>query len=484
MFKKTVIYMFGQIASFLISMMLLPIYTKILSPDDYGRYNLFLAIVTSGVTLFTMGLNTAFMIKYYKISEIERQKLFTFINILFLFSLILGAFAFPFLSLFKNYFGSAFNYLHLIILIGVVMTSVYYSFYSALLRVQQRVGAFLFYTLGYTIVGSGLSLLFLIKFHYSYWSFMYSGIIVNVLFTIIGVILYKNQFSTLFFKILKDGGIWKSTFKLSFPTFLSQISTTSLLTANRFLLKGFSQTAAVGLFSIGFRFGSMMESFFLTPFFNTYNPTAYKTYFEDEDKFESLQKKTLDIYLFCWILIMLFGGIFFKDFFQRVIDTKYWEGYKVIPIILMSYFVLGINYLVSVVYTVKEKMKLGFIISVSASVLNIILNILLIPKFHIYGAAFATLFSFSLSMLLSIYFNSKLHFINYRWISYIIPVVATGILMFFQNIYFSEHIIVIWAVRLLMALFGLIVTLFFLKEVRTDLYNFVLRKINLNSSKG
>jgi O-antigen/teichoic acid export membrane protein len=117
---------------------------------------------------------------------------------------------------------------------------------------------------------------------------------------------------------------------------------------------------------------------------------------------------------FVIVCCFMFLGIgLFLDVLQwffLTFSNKQWvEGFSAIPILALGNIFLGIYYNLSIWYKLTNKNLSGAMITVAGAVITIVLNILLIPKFHYYGAAWAT-FACYLFMMVSSYMLGKKHY--------------------------------------------------------------------------
>lgn len=87
----------------------------------------------------------------------------------------------------------------------------------------------------------------------------------------------------------------------------------------------------------------------------------------------------------------MLGILLFLDVVKYFIGEKFHGGLPVVPILLVANLLLGVYYNFSVWYRLKDRTGLGAWISVGGAVITIVLNLLLIPSFGYYGAAWVTL---------------------------------------------------------------------------------------------
>jgi O-antigen/teichoic acid export membrane protein len=113
--------------------------------------------------------------------------------------------------------------------------------------------------------------------------------------------------------------------------------------------------------------------------------------------------------------LILLGVIVFADVLKfLLLDNKsYWEAMKVVPLIILANFFLGIYNNLSVWYKLTDKTKMGAYISIVGAIITLVLNFLLIPTLSYYGSAIATITAYGSMMFISYYLGNKYYPIPY-----------------------------------------------------------------------
>jgi O-antigen/teichoic acid export membrane protein len=94
-------------------------------------------------------------------------------------------------------------------------------------------------------------------------------------------------------------------------------------------------------------------------------------------------------------------------------NSNYWDAMKVVPLIVLANFFLGIYTNLSVWYKLIDKTHIGAIISIVGAVLTLALNFWLVPKYSYYGSAIATIAAYGSMMFISYYLGQKKYPIPY-----------------------------------------------------------------------
>jgi O-antigen/teichoic acid export membrane protein len=113
--------------------------------------------------------------------------------------------------------------------------------------------------------------------------------------------------------------------------------------------------------------------------------------------------------------LILLGVIVFADLLKQIMikDESYWEAMKVVPLIILANFFLGIYNNLSVWYKLTDKTKIGAYISIVGAILTLLLNYLLIPKYSYMGSAIGTIVAYGSMMIISYLLGKKYYSIPY-----------------------------------------------------------------------
>lgn len=475
MFKKSFVYFIGQGLAAIIAIVLIPLHTKYLSPSEFGYATIIQITIMYASSLLSFGLNTGFMIRYWKIDENQRKKLFTIILLFYFIVPFLFLFASPFYNFLGFFMGKGFNLFYFWLLGLTIFFTLYFNFYVALLRNQLKAKLYVFFLVGNALVMALLNIFFIVEIRLGYWSFFYSSFFAYFFFALIGTIYYRFYFVKLNFK--KDKTLLFSLLKISWPILPAQAASGVLVSADRYILKFIESESAVGVYSIGNKFGSLMRSFFTEPFHGSYAPVACELFVKDQTQFKELQKKYLILSTLFYIIIVIVASVPFEFFFKLFINQRYWEGYSVVGIVLLGYVFIAIPYIIATVQTMFEKLKYSMWVGIFAAVINIILNFIFISFWGYMGAAIAFTISYFLVMLATIFINQKLLYIDYDWLR-VFSIISIGIIIILlEHIANFETFWVNILVKFLWANVGIAILYRYNKKLLNQIIFIVYKKI-------
>ncbi len=157
----------------------------------------------------------------------------------------------------------------------------------------------------------------------------------------------------------------------------------------KYLLPGSTQEnlAQLGVFGANYKLAALISLFT-----QAYRYAAEPFFFRNLQGTNALQNHARVTQWFAAAAVVgMLAILLFLDIFKYFIAPQYWSGLRVVPILLMANVFLGIYYNFSAWYRLKDRTALGAWIAVAGAVLTIGLNFLFIPRWGYYGAAWVTL---------------------------------------------------------------------------------------------
>ncbi len=282
----------------------------------------------------------------------------------------------------------------------------------------------------------------------------------------IGLILMANLAASLitFFVLMPsvfkqnlkfDAQLWKKMWSYAWPLLLVGIAAMINEVLDRILLKFLLEgdqeyvDGQIGIYNACYKLAILM-----TLFTQAYRMAVEPFFFRAaEEKNAKTQYAKLMNYFVAGGALIFLGVMFFIDLFKYLIpNPDYWEGLKVVPILLLANFLLGIYYNLSVWYKLTDKTIFAAIISIAGAGLTVIANLILIPKIGYMGSAWATLGAYALMTLLSYFLGRKHYRVPYNLNSIFITVLIAAAFFALDLFVFSkiENISLLYGLRILL----------------------------------
>ena len=423
---QTAIYGLSSIVGRLLNYLLVPLYTRIFDPAQYGVVSEFYAIVTFLIVLYTYGLETA-LFRFSSKSE-EKEKVYSnsLFMILFSSSLFSGVLIL-FSSKISNALGYPSNANYIIWFALILAFDALTALPFARLRQEGRAKKFAFLKLLNIFSNIVFNLFFLLYLPVickanpqSIFNTIYDptiGVgyvfIANLIASGVTFIFLVKEYSKIVFPI--DKVLIKEIIIYSIPLLIAGFAGMINETLDRAILKYLTPNKATAMYQLGIYSACYKLSILLTLFVQTFRYASEPFFFSNQNKEGSkeLYAKVMDYFVFICSLIFLFIMLYL-DIIKGFIGKQFHEGLFVVPILLMANLFLGIYLNLSIWYKLSGQTKYGAWFSMIGALITISMNFALIPIYGYLGAAWATLICYGAMMIMSYWIGQKFYPIPYH----------------------------------------------------------------------
>lgn len=383
--SSSIIYVFGSFLTSGLAFITTPIFTRLLTPEDYGITSVF----ATWVSVFTVfiGVQSASTIATAHI-YFEKKEFNQYLSsILFLSTISFGVIS-VICFVFKYQIASLLNLSIGLLVILVLQSFLGYvqQFYNAYLIQTQMPLQSLILSVSYSFSTVGLSLFLIFNMETSRY---YGKILGNAIIAcLIGLCLY--------FVIMAKGRkiislkYWKYCLTLALPIILHQLSSLVLGQSDRVMLQSIAGNYEAGIYSFAYTIACI-----LSLLFNATNNAWAPWYYEN-----TKTKNILGINQFArkYILLFSFGTcaimLMTPEVMKILGPQEYWSAGRVIAMVVFGIY-FNFLYTFAVNYEFYSQNTRWIAVgSICAAVVNVGLNLLLIPQFGGMGAAVATLISY------------------------------------------------------------------------------------------
>ncbi|MFZ4521758.1 MAG: lipopolysaccharide biosynthesis protein [Bacteroidales bacterium] len=436
---QTAVYGLSSILGRVLGYLLVPLYTRIFLPGDYGTVSVFYAYAAFLVVVLTYGMETTFFFFNKNEGDNNKNKVFSTAVITLLFStgiflFLATVFAQPIASL-MDYASHPEYVLWFVWFLGLDALS---KIPFARLRAQNRAIRFVIVNLANILVNFGLNIFFLLFCPYvlkqESWSFLHGFIglvyrpdwgieyifISNLVASALTLILLIPEFAGMQWKV--DAKLRKAMLAYAFPLLFAGLAGIVNETFDRLLLR-YLLPKDIATYQVGIYSACYKISILMTIFIQAYKYAAEPFFFAaaKEKDARILYAKIMDYFVIVVSFIFLATMVYLDDFILRyLIGKSYWEGKGVIPILMMANLFLGIYYNLAIWYKLTEKTIWGAWLSLIGAVITLVLNFWWIPLgpdhlIHGYlGSAWATFICYGVMMVVSYFVGQHFFPVNYN----------------------------------------------------------------------
>jgi O-antigen/teichoic acid export membrane protein len=386
--KDSSFYLLATIITTAISFLTLPIYTRYLSPQDFGIVALFFTFGSVTAGLLSIGIKTASYRYYFQYKEnLQDFKVLNTSNLLFL----LVCFMVSGIGIYHlaNWFST--------ILFDGKMTAdiIRWSFLSGsmgylliylslLLTAQSRAITYSAITILQVILNNGFSFYFIFAHSLTYLAKIYGLILTQIVMLACLLFFTRNLFGFQF-----SLSSLKKSIRFSYPLIPRQTIGLIYSSFDRVMLNQYNGLTSVAYYTFGAKFANLLKMIF-DSISKAWTPFIMEKLHENTE--EARQHIVIRYFKIAFLLTCVgLGIIYFSEEVIKLLVTKeFYPSMFVVPVYVYLHLFLIINMIAMNQIMFSEKMFVLLPSSIVGITVNILLNILLIPKYGPIGAAIAT----------------------------------------------------------------------------------------------
>lgn len=460
--KDTAIYGISTMLGRFLNFILVPFYTNVFSPADYGVVILIYSYIAIFNIIFIYGMDAAFL-KYAAFKDIgdEKDNFSTpFLSVLFS-SVVFCGLLILLTKPIAQFVELSSNLNYLIILSSLILFFDANSVISFLkLRLERKAKLFSFIKIANILFNITLNVFLIVKLKWGIEAIFISNLAASILsFILLIPTLIKNfkfSFHTLLFKRLVRFGL---------PYLPAGLGMMLVQVIDVPILEKLTDVKTVGIYKANYKLG-----IFMMLFVNMFQ-YAWQPFFLSNAKEENAKEifsKVLTYFTIVGSLMVVLLSLFISDLVKidyagfSIIGEKYWAGLYIVPIILFAYLFNGFYVVFSAGIYIEEKSVYAPIVTGLGAFTNVAANYILIPQLNIMGAALATLLSYIVMAGGYYVVTQKFYKINYDY--YKLAKIASALFFVgsvyylltyggFLNIYYKIILAIIFVVFILMNVF-------------------------------
>ena len=424
--RDTVIYGFSSIFGRFLNYLLVPLYTRSLTAASggYGEITNIYGYVALLLVILTFGMETTFF-RFANKSEENPNTVYTTTLV------AVGAVALAFVAAvlgFLPWIASAMDYADHPSYVGVMAVVVALDAFQAIpfayLRYKHRPIKFAALKLLFIVMNIALNLLYFWLFPMLYKS--HPDVIGKIYDPSVGAgyAFYLNLVCTgiitFFFwkeltgvKYVVDRKLLKRMLSYSWPLLVLGIAGILNQTADKILYRYIDPShngkVQLGIYGAAVKI-AMIMALITQAFRYAYEPFVFGKS-SDKDNKESYAQAMK--YFIIFTLLAFLAVIAWIDVLKYIIGSDYWEGLKVVPIVMAAEIMMGIYFNLSFWYKLIDKTIWGLLFSGLGCLALIAINIIFIPKYGYMACAWGGFAGYGIAMILSYFFGQKYYPINY-----------------------------------------------------------------------
>ena len=411
--RETAIYGLGVILGRAVSFLMLPVYTRYLSPADYGIIQLLDLTVDVAAIFFTAGASSGVQRFYFKTSDPStRARLLstTFFLVLTLSSL--GALTLAALSpwIWKYGLKGAGQPWFIMLAAANFAAGTLMAMPLNFAQTTQRARLYLGISLTKLVLQLSLNILFVVVLRRGVAGLLFSTLLTYLVLGGALAVWLLRQTGVHF-----DRQVVRDLRRFGVPYQLTWAGSFLLTFGDRFFLQAGPGITAVGLYSMAYQFGFLLSQLGATPFLSAWNPHRHQLVSLPAGQRD--RRYDHGFFYLNLLLITVATGIsvFIRPVIKVMTTPEFHPAASLVPIILLAYVAEAWAEVFRFAFDVTEHTRYSTYATWIVVGVVMVLYALLIPRYGAYGAAVATVLGFSLRALLVYRWAQHLWPIQYRW---------------------------------------------------------------------
>ncbi len=433
--KETAIYGVSTIVGRFLQFLLVPLYTNLISRNDFGIYTQVYVIVAFLNIAYIYGMDAAFMKYATHKKGREKREAFSTPFWLVTFSTLFLTTIFYLLS--DNVASLASlpgNYHYLMKYVVFIL------FFDTLalipfadLRLENRPVKFATIKLFNIFINLSLNLILIVVYDFGIEAIFISNLAASV-FSLVA--LLPDIAKKLSFNFNRE--LFNKLIKFGLPYLPASLTSMMVQMIDVPILERLTNFETVGLYRANYKLGVFMMLFVVM--FNY----AWQPFFlsnANEKNAKEIFSKVLTVFVFIAGFIWLGLSVFIDDIVsiqitatKTLIGQDFISGFYIVPLVLLGYLFHGIYFNFAAGIYIEEKTKYLPYVSGLGAIVNVVVNLLLIPVWGILGAAFATFASYFVMAIGLYYFANKVYPVKYEWGKIFVILATIGIII---SVYYS-----------------------------------------------
>ncbi|MEX2106840.1 MAG: oligosaccharide flippase family protein [Solirubrobacterales bacterium] len=426
-------YTAASILSKVIAVALLPLYTRYLTPADYGAAEVMFASVVSVSIVVRLGLIEALLRFYYKGGEDPAAVVKSTFAGLFWFATIGALLALPFATpisealLNPEALDSSEALLKeqatelVRISIGGLWVLTMFEFMLTLFRLEERARAFFVTTILNVLAAIGLTVVLVVGADEGARGLLLGSYASGAAFVLALAVLQWRRLSLRF-----DRALLRRLLRFGLPTMPAEVSLYLLNLADRIIIFRTLGPTEAGLYSVAVKFAQGVNVL-VRGFQLAWPPLAYSI--RDDEEARGFYATVVTLFTAGCAFVVTGMWLFSRWIVRALAAPEFFDSYEAIGLISAAVTLYALYMVMVVILGRTGRTEFNFPAAIAALATNVVLNLILVPPLGIVGAGLALVASYIVVVALMYGFTQRLFAVPYQWGRLARVVLASAVLV-------------------------------------------------------
>lgn len=399
--KESSIYAIPMMLASLVGFFMLPVYTRILTPADYGLLETVTKITDAFGLFICAGIADA-VVRFYSSKENQEQKnsiVASAVSMVIFFSLTGGLLFAVLCKPLASFFLNSNNQLLLLISFLTVVIGLLLRISLSVYRCDSKAWQFAGVSIGMLVTQIAFNLIALFVLKLGVSGIIFSSLIATIMWSTISVWSIYNKNGTI------DKKWCLKLVSYGFPLVFASLAQFALNSSDRFFLVRNTSMDALGIYSVAYKIGMLVTMVF-SIVGQSWWPSVFKMSAEPDAVVNLRRGNAFMSLLSAWACVGII--LFAKPVIDVMATVQYRTAHLLVPPIAVAYwFFCLVNGPLSVGLKIRNRTDIFAFINVISAVFCLALSYFIIPKYGVWGAAFVTLMSFGFQIFPACYWGYR-----------------------------------------------------------------------------
>lgn len=400
-------YTTSSVLSKLIAVALLPLYTRYLTPADYGAAEVLITTVIAASIIIRLGMTEAMMRFFYREDENPNRVVASGFVLLFTSATVSLAVAFPFADELSNLLLDRSDPTLARIAVFGLWIYTMYDFCLTLFRLDERAKAYLVVTVSNVALTIPLTV-YLVVFRGEGAQGLLLGQYLSGGAFLLALLAVQSR--RIFAR--PDLGLLRRMLRFGFPTMPAELSLYSLNFIDRLMLVRLASLADAGLYSLSVKFAQGV-TVLVKGFQLAWPPLAYSI--RDEGEAARTYAVIVSWFVAGCSLVVAALWLFSPWIVRLLAAPRFFASYEAVGLVSLGMMLFALYLVLVVVLGRTGRTEFSFPATVAGTAANVGLNFLLIPRFGIVGAGVALVCSYAITLAIMFVVTQRLFPVPYEW---------------------------------------------------------------------
>ena len=400
-------YTAASILSKLIAVALLPLYTRYLTPADYGAAEVMFAAIVSASIVVRFGLIEAVLRFYYTDDEDPDRVVASSFAGLFWLATIGALIALPFATPISEALLDRPAPDLARIAIGGLWVLTMFEFMLTLFRLEERARAFFMTTIVNVLVTIGLTVVLVVGAGEGARGLLVGSYASGAAFVLGLIVLQRRRLSLLF-----DRALLRRLLRFGLPTMPAEVSLYLLNFVDRIIIVRTLGLVEAGLYSLAIKFAQAVNVL-VRGFQLAWPPLAYSI--RDDDEARRIYATVVTLFVAGCAFVVTGMWLFSRWIVRALAAPEFFDSYEAVGLISTAVTLYAVYMVLVVILGRTGRTEFNLPATLAALAANVALNLILVPPLGIVGAGLALVASYVVVLALMYVFTQRLFPIPYQW---------------------------------------------------------------------